>query len=86
MPIRGRSISADTLRDRYGCTGSQSRLVSLLAEGRTLRHAADAMGITYGSARVYLKTVFEKTGVHSQAQLVARVHGAGGLPPGRKAG
>jgi DNA-binding CsgD family transcriptional regulator len=31
------------------------------------------MGVTYGSARVYLKLAFEKVGVHSQAQLVARV-------------
>ncbi len=29
------------------------------------------MGITYGSARVYLETVFHKVGVRSQAQLVA---------------
>ena len=31
------------------------------------------MGVTYGSARVYLKLAFEKVGVRSQAQLVARV-------------
>jgi len=37
--------------------------------------AAAAMGITYGTARIYLKTVFDKVGVHSQAQLVSRVLG-----------
>ena len=33
------------------------------------------LGVTYGTARVYLKTVFEKTDVHTQAQLVARLLG-----------
>ena len=31
------------------------------------------MGITYGTARAYLKVVFHKVGVHSQAQLVSRL-------------
>jgi DNA-binding CsgD family transcriptional regulator len=36
-----------------------------------LRDAAREMGVTYGTARGYLKGVFGKTGVHAQAQLVA---------------
>jgi len=67
------SVSADTIRQLYGCTRSEARLTQLLAEGRSLHEAAMAMGVTYGSARVYLKLAFEKVGVHSQAQLVARV-------------
>jgi DNA-binding CsgD family transcriptional regulator/PAS domain-containing protein len=59
----------------YGCTPSEARLVQLLAEGHTLQESATQLGITYGSARVYMKIVFEKVGVHTQAQLVARVLG-----------
>lgn len=61
------------LRGRHGCTPSEARLALLICEGRALREAAADMGITYGTARVYLKAVFVKLGVHSQAQLVARV-------------
>ena len=67
------SVSAETIRQLYGCTRSEARLTQMLAEGRSLQEAATAMGVTYGSARVYLKLAFEKVGVHSQAQLVARV-------------
>jgi|PlaIllAssembly_1097288.scaffolds.fasta_scaffold107740_2 DNA-binding CsgD family transcriptional regulator/PAS domain-containing protein len=59
----------------YGCTRSEARLVQLLAEGKTLQQAAVCMGITHGSARGYMKTVFQKVGVHTQSQLVARVLG-----------
>jgi len=67
------TVSADAVRHLYGCTRSEARLTQLVVEGRGLREAAAAMGVTYGSARVYLKLAFEKVGVHSQAQLVARV-------------
>ena len=66
-------MSADAIRQLYGCTRSEARLTQLLSEGRSLHEAAAAMGVTYGSARVYLKLAFEKIGVPSQAQLVARV-------------
>jgi DNA-binding CsgD family transcriptional regulator/PAS domain-containing protein len=59
----------------YGCTSSEARLARLLAEGHTLQESATRMGITYGTARAYMKVVFEKVGVHTQAQLVARVLG-----------
>lgn len=58
---------------RHQLTATETRLAELLARGRGLRDVAQAMGITYGTARGYLKTVFEKTGVHTQAQLVARL-------------
>ena len=42
-----------------------------LAQGLDLQAAAAALGLTYGTARVYLKTLFQRLDVHSQAQLVA---------------
>jgi DNA-binding CsgD family transcriptional regulator/PAS domain-containing protein len=57
----------------YALTPGESRLASLLVQGRSLRQAADLMGISYGTARAYLKVVFHKIGVHSQAQLVSRL-------------
>jgi DNA-binding CsgD family transcriptional regulator/PAS domain-containing protein len=57
----------------HGCTAAEARLAKLLAEGQGLRQAAQSSGITYGTARAYLKVVFEKLGVHSQAQMVAKL-------------
>lgn len=70
-----RAPSIAAIRAHYGCTKSEARLTQLLSTGLGLRRAAEASGIGYGTARVYLKTIFEKVGVHTQAQLVARVLG-----------
>jgi len=70
-----RVASSTTIEQLYGCTPREARLARLLGEGSSLRQAADAMGITYGSARAYLKIVFHKTGVRSQAQLVGKLLG-----------
>jgi PAS domain-containing protein/DNA-binding CsgD family transcriptional regulator len=67
------TASCDELRRLYGYTKSEARLAQLVVRECGLRQAARAMGVTYGTARVYLKVVFEKAGVHSQAQLVARI-------------
>jgi DNA-binding CsgD family transcriptional regulator len=69
----GADVSCDELRAVYGYTRTEARLARSLARGDSLRGAAEAMGVSYGTAKVYLKTVFEKTGVHSQAQLVSRI-------------
>jgi DNA-binding CsgD family transcriptional regulator len=61
----------DALIERYGCTRSEAALAVRLAHGVSLRAAADAMGLTYATARIYLKSVFRKLDVHSQPQLVA---------------
>ena len=39
----------------YALTRSESRLAGLLVKGHGLHHATEAMGITYGTARAYLK-------------------------------
>lgn len=65
--------SCDELRRCYGFTLAEARLAQSLAGGRGLRQAAAELGIAYGTAKVCLKTVFQKAGVHSQAELVARM-------------
>ena len=61
------------LRQHYGCTPSEVRLVLGLLNGLNLRHAAQAAGTTYESARTTLKRVFIKVGVQSQSQLLSRL-------------
>jgi len=65
----------------YALTPGESRLAGLLVRGQGLRQAAEALGITYGTARAYLKVVFQKVGVHSQAQLVSRLLADAPRPP-----
>lgn len=75
LSVRRGALSAQeiaaVLRERYGCTRSEVALAVLLAQGMALNAAAAEMGLTYGTVRVYLKTLFQKLDVHSQAQLVA---------------
>lgn len=59
------------LRDVLGLTLAEARLASVLAEGLTLVDAARKLGIAHNTAKVQLRAVFAKTGVHRQAQLVA---------------
>lgn len=78
-----RALPQAAIAERYGCTPREARLARLIADGQGLREAAVTMGLTYGSARAYLKIVFHKTGVRTQAQLVGRLLGEGPLtPPG----
>lgn len=59
------------LRELLGLTMAEARLASVLAEGMSLVEAARALGIAHNTAKVQLRAVFAKTGVHRQAQLVA---------------
>ena len=65
------------LRDKFGLTPAQSRLVLRLAAGDSLRLSAAALGIGYETARTTLKSVFRKTGTHRQAELVTMIIHAG---------
>ena len=64
------------LENRFGLTPAQARLVIHLVEGDSLRSSAKALGIKYETVRSYLKSVFQKTGTHRQAELVLTVFSA----------
>ncbi|MCK5746191.1 MAG: DNA-binding response regulator [Oricola sp.] len=51
-------------------TPSEARIVQGLAEGDNMEEAAKRAGVSLSTARSYLKTVFSKTGVSRQAELV----------------
>ena len=51
-------------------TRAEQSLVILLLEGRTLRDAAAARAISFNTARRQLASVFDKTGVHRQSELL----------------
>lgn len=67
-----RAPPPEVLADLYGLTHAEARLMHRLALGETISEAAEACGITVSSARTYLKTIFGKTGVNRQTELVMR--------------
>lgn len=61
--------------ERYSLTPAELRLLHPLSTGSGLKNAADQLGITINTAKSRLRAIFEKTGTHSQAQLVRVILG-----------
>ena len=55
-------------------TPRENQVVELLLEGLTIRRISAQLGIAYSSVRQYVKNVYAKLGVHSQIELLARLH------------
>jgi DNA-binding CsgD family transcriptional regulator len=67
-----RSYPPETaLRTGFGLTGAEARLAARLATGKSIEAVADELGVAKETARNQLKSIFSKTGVHRQAELVA---------------
>jgi DNA-binding CsgD family transcriptional regulator len=62
----------------YHLTPAEERLATLLAQGESLKEAAESLGISRNTAATQLKSVFQKTGTHRQADLVRLVLGSVG--------
>lgn len=73
-----KSGDPQALRDLLGLTMAEARLAAVLGEGLSLVEAARRLGIAHNTAKVQLRSVFAKTGVHRQAQLVALLASIGG--------
>jgi DNA-binding CsgD family transcriptional regulator len=58
------------LKNRFGLTPAEARIVLRLVSGDSLRSAAKALGIKYETVRTHLKSIFQKTGTRRQAELV----------------
>jgi len=67
------SASQHILGDLFGLTPAEARLATLLARGLSLAQVSAAQHISPHTARAQLKSVFAKTGVSRQAELVRLV-------------
>lgn len=74
----------DMLLETLGLTVAERRLARQLLSGKTLAVAAEESNLTISTARSYLKTIFAKTGIHRQSQLITLYHTL--LPPVRTNG
>jgi DNA-binding CsgD family transcriptional regulator len=63
----------EALRLLFDLTPAEAKLTRLLAEGCGLTEAAARLGVTRETLRTRLKSIFEKTNTHRQAELVRLV-------------
>jgi DNA-binding CsgD family transcriptional regulator len=69
-PDRQDPLPAQKLEAAFGLTEAEARLATLLAAGEDLRCAAEKLRITYGTARMRLVQIFQKTGTRRQGELI----------------
>lgn len=78
------AADAARLRQRYGLTAAEAAFALEIAKGDGKPAAAERLGVSFATARTHLSRIFEKTGVHRQAELVRLVLGQDGdAPPPR---
>jgi DNA-binding CsgD family transcriptional regulator len=70
QPDAGRQIPTMVLRELYGLTPAEARLVICLFHGDSMSTASASLGIATTTARSHLKHVFNKCEVRSQAELM----------------
>jgi len=79
-PDQNVKLPDDLLCGFYGLTPAESRLTMILLKGCSLKEAADRCRVTHNTARSQLKSIFVKTNVQSQAQLIRLVLASVPLP------
>lgn len=70
QPAHGTTRGLDTLCRLHGLSRVEADLIAHLIDGLTLTETATRMRIKVETARTYLKQIFNKTGLHRQADLV----------------
>lgn len=72
-PELSETASLGTLRELFGLTPAEANLAVLLSRGLRLAEVSEAQNVSPHTARAQLKSVFAKTGVSRQAELVRLV-------------
>jgi DNA-binding CsgD family transcriptional regulator len=62
-----------TLRAIFGLTRAEAQLLLMLLEGLPLQQTAERLHLSAETARSHLKSIFQKTDTHRQADLIRRV-------------
>jgi DNA-binding CsgD family transcriptional regulator len=70
---QGVHVDAQLLRVDLGITRREAEVAALLTMGFDLAAAAAECGISVHTARNQLKSIFAKTGLRSQAELVKKI-------------
>jgi DNA-binding CsgD family transcriptional regulator/PAS domain-containing protein len=62
-------LSAEATLSLFGLTPAEVRLALLLSEGKSLKDAADWLGVATSTVRTQLKSIFRKTNTSRQSEL-----------------
>ena len=73
-PVRAPRVSPNAIRDLLGLTQSEATIAAEMANGASLADTAARLGISPNTVRAHLRSIFAKTGVKRQSQLVQLVH------------
>jgi len=57
--------------ERYGLTGRQGEVLSLMAQGFSNREIAERLGLVEGTVKIHLSAIFKRLGVSSRTQAIA---------------
>jgi DNA-binding CsgD family transcriptional regulator len=63
----------DVLHDAWQVSARELQLITMVRQGLSNRQIAEALGLTYGTVKVYLHQLFERLDVRSRPQLIALV-------------
>lgn len=67
----GTDSSAEILSSLFSLTAGETRVLEQILTGRTVQETAGHLGLGVSTVRTHMLHIFEKTGVHRQAELVS---------------
>lgn len=70
--LRDRAVTVRDQDKRISLSPRERELVGLVSQGLRNRDIAERLGVTEGTVKVYLHSVFEKTGVANRTELAIR--------------
>lgn len=69
--VASSSPAPSLLQALFDLTPAEARIASQITEGKSIEHISRATGLSQHTVRTHLKSVFQKTGVERQAELVS---------------
>ncbi|WP_306250526.1 helix-turn-helix transcriptional regulator [Parvularcula sp. IMCC14364] len=72
LPVTPTLSGVFVVSETYGLSAKEQALLTSFSESYNLRATADALDITYETARWHLKQILAKTGTHNQAELLVK--------------
>lgn len=70
MPATNGRRTGAPASERFGLTNAQSRVLELLAQGRTNREIAELLGLSEGTVKVHMSAIFRALNVSNRAQAL----------------
>lgn len=76
LPAAASQMQPDAvvLAASFGLTPAEGRVLANLAQVPDIRQAAQALGVSFHTARAHLRSIFSKTGVRTQKELLHKAH------------